>query len=104
MRCGGGLDTWVDIWYSGYTVYLSGMAETPVNCIVRLSMLMDCSNAPREARHVVDTMSFGKALLKVQLACKHLLGTDYTVTDGFKAPHPCAYPAGFIVGWVRPRR
>jgi hypothetical protein len=36
---------------------------------------MDHNRAPRQARHVVDTMSFGKALLKVQQAFNHLLGT-----------------------------
>jgi len=79
------------------------MEEIPFNCIVRLSMLMDRNRAPGEAHHVVDTMSFGKALLKVQQVFNHLRGTENIVTNGFKAPHPCAYPAGFIVGWLRPR-
>ena len=75
----------------------------PFNCIVRLSILMDRNRAPREACHVVDTKSFGKALLEVQQVFKHLLGIKNIVTNGFKAPHPCAYPAGLIVGGVRLR-
>ena len=84
-------------------MHRDGMEEIPLNCIVRLSMLMDRNMAPRRARHVVDTMSFGKALLLVPQVFKNLLGMENIVTDGFKAPHPCAYPAGFIVGWVRLR-
>ena len=103
MRCGGGFDPWIDLKESGCTVYLDGMEEIPFNCIVRLSMLMDFNTSPRRARHVVDTMSFGKALLLVPQVFNHLLGTENIVTDGFKAPHPCAYPAEFMVGWVRLR-
>jgi hypothetical protein len=84
-------------------VYRDGMEEIPFDCIARLSMLMDRNMGPREARHVVDALSFGKALLRVQHVFKHLLGTENIVTVGFKAPHPCASPAGFIVGWVRLR-
>ena len=65
--------------------------------------MMDRIRAPREACHVVDTKSFGKALLDVQLVLKHLLGMKNIVTNGFKAPHPCAYPAGLIVGGERLR-
>jgi hypothetical protein len=101
MRCGGGFDPWIDLRDSGCTVYLDGMEEIPFNCIVRLSMLMDFNTSPRRARHVVDTMSFGKALLQVQQVFKHLLGTENIVTDGFKALHLCPYPAGSIVEWVR---
>jgi hypothetical protein len=79
------------------------MEQIPFNCIVRLSILMDRNRAPREACHVVDTKSFGKALLEVQQVFKHLLGIKSIVTNGFKAPHPCAYPAGLIVGGVRLR-
>ena len=79
------------------------MEETPFDCIVRLFMLMDRNMGPRGARHVVDTLGFGKALQQVQHVFKHLLGTENIVTAGFKAPHPCASPAGFIVGWVRLR-
>ena len=75
----------------------------PLNCIVRLSILMDRNRAPREFCHVVDTKSFNKAFLKVQQVFKHLLGTKNSVTHGFKAPHPCAYPAGLTVGWMRLR-
>ena len=77
------------------------MEEIPFNCIARLSMLIDRNMVPRGARHVVGTLGFGKALLQVQHVFKHLLGTEHIVTVGFKAPHPCASPAGFIVGWVR---
>jgi hypothetical protein len=103
MRCGGGFDPWIDLRDSGCTVYLDGMEEIPFNCIVRLSMLMDFNTSPRRARHVVDTMSFGKALLQVQQVCTHPLGKQNTVTDGFKDPHPCTFPAGSIAGWVRLR-
>jgi hypothetical protein len=48
-------------------------------------------------------MSFGTALLQVQEVFQHLVVMENTVRDGFKAPHPCAYPAGFTVGWVRLR-
>ena len=84
-------------------MYRDGMEEIPFNCIARLSMLMDRNMVPRGARHVVDTLSFGKALLQVQHVFKHLLGGENIVTVGFKAPHPCISPAGFIVGWVRLR-
>ena len=84
-------------------MYRDGMEEIPSNRIVRLSMLMDRNMVPSGARHVVDTLSFGKALLQAQHVFKHLLGTENIVTVGFKAPHPCASPAGFIVGWVRLR-
>jgi hypothetical protein len=77
------------------------MEEIPSNRIVRLSMLMDRNMALRGARLVVDTISLGKALLHVQHAFKRLLGAENIVSLGFKAPNPCAYPAGFIVGWVR---
>ena len=66
------------------------MEKIPFNCIVRLSNLMDRNRAPREACHVVDTKSFGKALLEVQQVFTHLLGIQNIVTNGFKAPHPCA--------------
>ena len=79
------------------------MAEIPLNCIVRLSMLMDRNRAPSRAHHVVDTMSFGKALVQVQEVFQHLVVMENIVRDGFKAPHPCAYPARYIVGWVRLR-
>ena len=80
-----------------------GQKEIPFNCIVRLSLLMDRNRAITRAHHAVDTMSFGKALVQVQEVFKHLVVVEDIVTDGFKAPHPCAYPAGFIVGWVRLR-
>jgi hypothetical protein len=66
-------------------------------------MLMDRNMAPREFCHVADTNSFGKALLKVQQVFNHLLGTKNIVLHGLKAPHPGAYPAELIVGWVRLR-
>jgi len=103
MHCGGGFSPWIYLGDSGGTVYRDGMDEVPFNCSAGLSMLMDRNMAPRGARHVVDTLSFGKALLQVQHVFKHLLGTENSVTVGLKAPHPCASPAGFIVGWVRLR-
>ncbi len=56
-------------------MYRDGMEEIPFDWIARLSMLMDRNMVPRGARHVVDTLSFGKALLQAQHIFKHLLGT-----------------------------
>ena len=77
-------------------MYRDGMEEIPFDCIARLSMLVDRNIVMRGARHVVDTLSFGKALLQVQHVFKHLLGAENIVRVGFKAPHLCASPAGFI--------
>jgi hypothetical protein len=79
------------------------MEEIPFNCIVRLSTLMGRDRASTRAHHIVDTMRFGTALLQVQEVFQHLVVMENIVIYGFKAPHPCAYPAGFTVGWVRLR-
>ena len=79
------------------------MEEIPFKLHFSVSMLMDRKRALRGARHVIDTKSFGKAFLHVQQVCKHLLGKQNIVTDGFKDPQPCAFPAGLIAKWVRLR-
>jgi len=79
------------------------MDEIPFKLHFSVSMLRDRKRALRGARHVIDTKSFGKAFLHIQQVCKHLLRKQNNVTDGFKDPHPCAFPAGLIAKWVRLR-